>query len=764
MTKKRIRAAFLCVLMIGSLLMMCACQNQSPDVTDSTSPSDGASGEVAYKVTVVDGVGAPYTEKLIVKFMQADQQIAMLPIGKDGSVEKVMPKGDYTVQVMSTDTEAKLFYDDTAAKLTAEQTELQLLVAMEKGETFETISAASVIDGGEASYDAYYLEVGTTHTTLDAKDRNYFLFVPQEAGTYEVSVVGDAATLGVYGGSVHFVMGSSTHEMTDGKLSLSVQPSMIGTGETGTTVYVLGIDVAEGVSEGLINIVRVGEPGWSFTEEPWSNYQPTQEVVDYTLPEGTELTTFDLTASTDTYQLVYNEADGCYHVGAADGPKVFVQLGEAVNGISLMGMVGEIVYQDGVLMQTGSAPFRYSYDNGQEDFFKEDYTDAMREYVTARDKASGVYPLNKDLYYMLPLGVQANGWCREDTANFLFRDLEGYNPEIGWMFLLLREDLPIPGSQTTDPTEPSTEPTEPVTEPTDPVTEPTTPVVKPTDPVVEPTDPIQSTKPTQTVPPTQATKPTEPTACSHQYGDAGCTTGKVCKLCGETTGSAPGHDFNAKGKCSRCSQKVVEDNKSEPTLIASTLEFDVDVKAGHMQYFEIMRVSGTTLRIKADGAFVIYKKKIYKAEDGVVKVPDLQSDNINSPVELAIGNNGPDDLKTNVTMSYPSGTLMNPKQLNMGSFTTKISAGNDQGVYYSYRASSSGTLTISLDEVSGGADIGITLYNETTGEYMALESMSSDTVSVQASKGDVIQIIISTLPDSDHKYPAATVMTTASFN
>lgn len=747
MTNKWIRAVLLCVLMIGSVLLMCACQTDSPDATaGSSSPTDVASGEVAYKVTVVDGVGTPYTEKLIVKFMQDGQQIAMLPIGEDGTVEKVMPKGDYAVQVVSTDPDAKFFYDETAAKLTPEKTELQLLVAMEKGDTLESINAFSVAAGEYASFDAYYLQKGTTHVTMDAKDRNYFLFVPREAGTYEVSLVEEGATLGVYGGSVHFVMEQSTHEMTDGKLVLSVQPSMIGSGDTGTTVYVLGIDVPAGVSQGLVNIVRVGEPAWSFTEEPWSNYQPSQEVKDYSLPEGTVLKPFDLTAATDTYKLVYNEEDGQYHVGAADGPKVFVQLGQAVNGISLMGMVGEIVYQDGVLMQTGSAPFRYSYDNGQEDFFKEDYTDAMRAYVTARDKASGVYPLNKDLHYMLPLGVQANGWTREDTASFLFQDVEGFNAEIGWMFLLLHEDLPIPGVDVTDPTEPSTDPTDAVT---------------------EPTDPIQTTKPTQTVPPTEATKPTEPTvpaACTHQYGDAGCTTGKVCKLCGETTGKALGHDFNAKGKCGRCSQKVIEDNKSEPELVASKLEFDVHVEAGHLRYYEIMRVSGTTLKVEGEGAFVIYKKKIYKAEDGVVRVPDLQSDNINSPVELAIGSNGPEDVDTVAKLSYPSGTLMNPHKLKMGSFTTKIAAGNDQGVYYTYTASSSGTLTISLDDISGGADIGITLYNESSGQYMALESTTSDTVSVQVAKGEVVQIIISTLPDPNHKYPAATVKTTASFS
>lgn len=731
MNKKRFRSLFLCIAMVLSLVLFCACQNEEVKPTESAD-----SGELDYKVTVVDGSGAPYTEKIVVKFMQGEEQIAMIPVDADGVAQKALPKGDYTVDIMSTDPDVSYYFDRKVAVLSADSTELELVLAKEMGQIFETVAA------GDATSDAYYVSEGTTHVAVAGGDRNYFLFVPQRAGTYEL-FASDESTIGIYGGSVHFILAQSTHEMVDGKIQISVQPSMIGAGDTGTTVYVIGLDVPEGTADVMLNVYRTGEPGWSFTEEPWMDYQPKNAIQPFVLPEGTTLEKFDLTADASQYELVLNQTDGYYHLGAEDGPMVFVQLSEPMYGISLMGMVGEIVYQDGVLMQTGSAPFRYSYDNGQEDFFKEDYTDAMREFVTARDKDSGVYPLNEDLYYMLPLGVEANGWCREETANFLFRDLEGFNAEIGWMFLLMHEDLPIPGVDVTDPTEPPTDPPDDVT---------------------EPTDPIQATKPTQTTAPTEEPDPTEPTGCSHQYRDASCTSGKICKLCGETTGKALGHDFNANGKCKACGQKVVEDNKSEPELVASKLEFDVEVKAGHLRYYEIMRVSGTTFKLEADDAFVIYKKKVYKAEDGVVCIPDLQSDNINSPVEIAIGSNGPEDVEAVVKLSYPSGTLMNPIQLKMGSFTTNIVSGNDQGVYYTYTASSSGTLTLSLDDHSAGVDIGITLYNETSGQYMALESMTSNTVSVQVSKGDVVQIIICTLPDEDHKYPAATVTTSASFD
>lgn len=166
---------------------------------------------------------------------------------------------------------------------------------------------------------------------------------------------------------MHYITATSQYEMVDGKLGFSVQPGMIGAGETGTTVLVLGVDAKNGVSDLLLNIVRTGEAEWSFAEQLWMNYQPKNEIT-FVLESGISLKAFDLTA--EGCELVLNSEDGYYHIGSADGPVVYVQLSEPCYGISLMSMVGEIVYKDGVLMQTGSAPFRYSYNNGPEDFFK----------------------------------------------------------------------------------------------------------------------------------------------------------------------------------------------------------------------------------------------------------------------------------------------------------------------------------------------------------------------------------------------------------
>lgn len=555
---KRFRALLLAVLMVCAVLAMSACgdpeaptEPQTTGTTESTGapetePSETEpAGDVNYKITLTDGVGRPYTEKVKVRFAQAGAQVAMAIVNADGVAEKTLPRGDYDIQIESFSSDVSFYYDAAAAKVTADAPELQIVLAQETvdAEGSPIVSVEDIFAGGKDTV-AWNISSGSSHVKLAEGERSYFLFVPTEAGTYEFSVAGDAATIGIYGASTHFIQDSSTHEVVDNKITLSVQPSMIGSGATGTTVYVIGLDGAEGITDAVLNVIRMGDPEWSFAEEPWSIYEPKQEIVPYTLPEGITLKPFNLTAATEDCQLVFNEVDGCYHLGTADGPRVFVQLGSSMQGISMMGMVGEIIIQNGVPMQTGSAPFRYSYNNGQADFFKEDYTDAMRQYVTNRDKASGVYPLNEDLYYMLPLGIEQMGWCRPDTANYLFAGQEGINHDIAWMFLLVYEDIPGDPADPTDPTDP--------TDPSDP-----SDTTAPSD-TTEPTACVHEYAVTEEKAATCTEKGSVTYACAlcgdsysetlvalgHDYSAVTCTEPKICKLCGTTSGEALGHNYN----------------------------------------------------------------------------------------------------------------------------------------------------------------------------------------------------------------------------
>ena len=111
---------------------------------------------------------------------------------------------------------------------------------LSKAVTGEAIS----LSVGNGSYDAYPVDAGCTHVELKAGERNYFLFTPTQAGTYEFSAADGAnVTLGYYG-APHFVQSNNAAEdvSENGTFRISVSASMIGKGDTGTTVLVIGVD------------------------------------------------------------------------------------------------------------------------------------------------------------------------------------------------------------------------------------------------------------------------------------------------------------------------------------------------------------------------------------------------------------------------------------------------------------------------------------------------------------------------------------------
>lgn len=706
---KRICALLLCALMLSSL---CACGNDDPD--------SSANGEtVTYQVTVVDGLDQPYTEKVIVKFMQNGTQVAMATVDANGIAQKDLPKGDYNLEIDTAESGMACWYDKEQAVVSADVTEVRVTMAYEVSGDVSTLTAN--VPGTETSkeYQAYLVTGGSVYVPLTTGDRTYVIFTPFRGGMYEFSVFGDAR-LGYYG-APHYVQAQSLGEVVDNRCSVSVANSSISTDQTGTARLVIGLDAAEGTEGVILNIQRTGDNPWTIEDEPWLTYQAKREITPYTLPDGVSLRTFELSAPTFAYQLVLNETDRCYHLNTADGPLVFVQLEKEVHGISLKNMVGEIIYQDGVLMQSGTAPFRYMYNNGQEDFFKEDYTDVLRQYVTQRDQQHGVYPMTEDLYYILSKGIEFIGWCNPDSTNYLFAEKPGFNPELTWLFLCEFVDqgqvvLPLPE----EPTVPGT------------------------------------TDPGYTNPGTTNPGTTDPGYTNPGYTDPGTSNS------GTTNSGSTGI---------KVPSNPIHDNKSTPEEVGGTLQFSTkQIQPGHLYYYALYKVTDTILRIENSNAYVIYKGKTYTPVNGVVTVPDLYSSSPNVPVKLSIGNLGSSAQSFNVNLRYLMGHRMNPFDLGLGSQLTYSAEGNSQGVYYTYQASKSGTLTVRLDGVSGGNSGNITITSEQieggTKSVNLTENANSDgcSVSFKMSAGERVSVNIGVMPSSGNVYPEATISTTVSFS
>lgn len=208
----------------------------------------------------------------------------------------------------------------------------------------------------------------------------------------------------------------------------------------------------------------------------------------------------------------------------------------------------------------------------------------------------------------------------------------------------------------------------------------------------------------------------------------------------------------------------VEDHKEEPIEVGGTLSFQAVVDAGHLSYYNLFRVTDTILTIENPMAYVIYNGVTYEAQDGKVTVPGLYSPNTNVPVQLAIGNRGPEDLGFDVKLTYPVGNRMNPIALSNGNLSTFCEEGNSQGVYYTFTAAKAGTLTIRLTQA---ADCNITITSDVveggTSSVSLSENPDSTSLSYQMFAGESVSVCICMNPQNGFNYPEATVYTTVRF-
>ncbi|MBR6784579.1 MAG: hypothetical protein IKM32_07800 [Clostridia bacterium] len=380
-----------------------------------------APSEITYKVTVADALGAPCESGTVVKFMQNGQQVAMQLCDENGVASKTLASGEYTIELGFTNSTVTYHYDKNI-KLNAVNNEVTVLLSKTVGENAVKLFVSA------NQFDAYAVTAGCTYVKLTENARSYFLFSPTEAGKYEFTVYDNVnATIGYYG-APHFVQSENIAEMNGKSFTVSVSASMIGTGDTGTSTYVIGIDATD-KNDCVLCINRLGEPDRTIEDEPWTIYKKTVELSEYNLPEDAVIKEFDLTAATDAYTLVLNEQDGFYHLGSAEGPLVLMRLAEDCDYIACFKTI---------LDRSGVS--RYFYDENGEFSEKVSYSECLLEYIEYVDAIEGVYPLTEDLKHIVTNRGEYVGWWDSASNGYLFKDANGnndlsINPELAWLLM-----------------------------------------------------------------------------------------------------------------------------------------------------------------------------------------------------------------------------------------------------------------------------------------------------------------------------------------
>lgn len=248
--------------------------------------------------------------------------------------------------------------------------------------------------------------------------------------------------------------------------------------------------------------------------------------------------------------------------------------------------------------------------------------------------------------------------------------------------------------------------------------------------------------------------------CADYTADTRVNVGDAARVYSEIRNPAPEPVIPA------LPQNPVEDGKDAPVEIGGTLSFEAPVQAGHLVHYHLYRVSDTSLVIADPYAFAVYNGVTYEAEDGVLTVPGLYTDNTNTPVSIAIGNRAKEDKTFQVTLEYPQGHQMNPLLLNAGPLSTYCEEGNSQGVYYTYTAEKDGKLVIRLKQAAQAADCNITVTsNNVEGgtQSISLSETEGTSITFPMSAGESVSVCIVMNPVNGFNYPEAIVSSTVSY-
>ena len=206
-----------------------------------------------------------------------------------------------------------------------------------------------------------------------------------------------------------------------------------------------------------------------------------------------------------------------------------------------------------------------------------------------------------------------------------------------------------------------------------------------------------------------------------------------------------------------------------PPIDGSDPIFEVTVRAGWVCYLEFPgRLSGNYLEIVSENAQVKWKGKTYKPSNGKITIM-LNSEGTFTPISVQLTNKGDEAETFTIRLIAPAGSMGAPYILSLGEFTAKVPAGSDQGIYYEYTATATGTLTVDCLSSTNGVSYKYFLQNLTqataTQPEIEVEAGTEGavTLSIQVKKGDKIRFSIGTMPESGDNYPAGEFEMKASF-
>ena len=387
---------------------------KAPETTAKPSGSEtSAPAEpVTYTITVIDANGDP-VKNVIVTILGKDKVT-----DKNGVVTYQLEPDNYTFTLKAISSAKEYTYDAAKCVLTADSRSVTVIFAEKLDQTLNT----ETIFANDKEYQAAVVGEGTVQVNLAMNDMTYFLFSPTRSGVFRFSATSSKGQvdIGYYGG-VHFVQSNNVADMIGDYFEISVRTSSIG------VTLVIGLKMPNGsAAQATLKIERVGNVALDASDAAWVAVEADAKYLKKYNGDVTGKTLKDVNITDKNTKIVYNEKDGYYHFGDANGPVVMLRISTESPYIASF-----------VDICSTSALGVYYYKDGKFDR-KEQYNDMIAAYAEVAD-GQGVIPLNDQLIDMLQKVGTYKGWWNETSPQYIFNTDAAGKPikeveSIAWMF------------------------------------------------------------------------------------------------------------------------------------------------------------------------------------------------------------------------------------------------------------------------------------------------------------------------------------------
>ncbi|MBO5287214.1 MAG: hypothetical protein J6B34_03735 [Clostridia bacterium] len=436
----------LCLALVVLTLASCG-GNEEPPVDEKAD----------YVIKVADPNGVKISGTVYVEVFKAGESQGMKSLDKTGQVTFSLEKGDYTYTVSPS--RGEYYYDEASCTLNAQElsynTVLYVKANSKNQSTINVIGKDNEGNEIHEDYKASSIGEGYTYVPIDRPYMTYVIFTPTRGGIYSFSCdlkdSGEATDdeikvgIGYYGGSIHYIFPTNNAEMKeDGSFDIEVPDSGIGTSNTGTTIIILGLHANENTKGSVVKVERTGDPTPIISWEN-ANIDPNAKKADNNL--SSTFTAVDI--KSPSLKVVFNEADGYYHLNSENGPLLYVKLafekGEDTESIRYLPPLLKMCETDNL--------GKVFVDEDGKIVKKESYNLLFEAYdVLAGSKH--LYPLNAQLAEVIKNVGEQKGWFNfnvDSSVSIFGEDLATINKENAWLFGCYYETENARGASETSP-------------------------------------------------------------------------------------------------------------------------------------------------------------------------------------------------------------------------------------------------------------------------------------------------------------------------